>query len=86
MPDELNGSLRESSPEGQYGYEHPKTPFPATGIGCRCGAGFDTNCGGADLSDAADHFPPIGETVSMEPAEGLFADRRPIDNCHPPNR
>ena len=32
------------------------------------------------------HFPPIGETVSMEPAEELFADRRPIDNRHPPNR
>src|ERR1700730_11214378 len=41
---------------------------------------------GAEVYVDAWHFPPIGETVSMEPAEELLADRRPIDNRHPPNR
>ncbi len=31
-------------------------------------------------------FPTYRGTVSMEPAEELSADRRPIDNRHPPNR
>jgi hypothetical protein len=41
---------------------------------------------GAEVYVDAWHFPPIGETMSMEPAEELLADRRPIDNRHPPNR
>ena len=41
---------------------------------------------GLEASVDAWHFPLIGETVSMEPAEELYADRWPIENRHPPNR
>jgi hypothetical protein len=40
---------------------------------------------GAEVSVDALHFSPIGETVSMELAQELYADRRPIDDRPPPN-
>ena len=41
---------------------------------------------GLEVSVDAWHFPLIGETVSMEPAEELYADRWPIENRRLPNR